>query len=157
MKLYFATFQTYCAVRYGNALALQDIKQHHLLLEGNCLSQQESWNVALTYYHCLDYPSAAGTARSFCSLYCNTHTQKSSHLKQGFPNPGHCSDKTHSLSAECRSLLQPSSTGLIRMLKMLYLLSQHCSITNTISPPGQGFKYTFVYVKCFIQKSLKTG
>lgn len=87
VKFYFATLQTYCAVRYGNALALQDIKQHHLLLEGNYLSQQESWNVALTYYHCLDYPSAAGTARSFCSLYCNTHTQKSSHLQQCLPKP----------------------------------------------------------------------
>lgn len=87
VKFYFATLQTYCAVRYGNALALQDIKQHHLLLEGNYVSQQESWNVALTYYHCLDYPSAAGTARSFCFLYCNTHTQKSSHLQQCLPKP----------------------------------------------------------------------
>lgn len=64
---------------------------------------------------------------------------------------------THSLFSESRSLFQLSSKGLIRMLKMLYLLSQQCYITNTISPPGQGFSAanTHLFTSNVLPKKLK--
>lgn len=43
------------------------------------------------------------------------------------------------------------------MLKMFYLLSQQCYITNTISPPGQGFSTanTHLFMSNVLSKKLK--